>query len=135
MKKLMTIAALAAICAGCHSPKKVRDIELKGMYVNGYSEVVAIGHTDRTAECAITQGVNKIRLQVRLAKDSPAAQMQLEFRDAAGRTVGDERWTVKKSRKATLKVPQGAVKALLSAGRATGSDPATFEVFTIMAIP
>lgn len=43
MKKLMTIAALAAICAGCHSPKKVRDIELKGMYVNGYSEVVAIG--------------------------------------------------------------------------------------------
>ena len=43
MKKLMTIAALAAICAGCHSPKKVRDIELKGMYVNGYSEVLAIG--------------------------------------------------------------------------------------------
>lgn len=43
MTKLMTIAALAAICAGCHSPKKVRDIELKGMYVNGYSEVVAIG--------------------------------------------------------------------------------------------
>ncbi len=43
MKKLMTIAALAAICVGCHSPKKVRDIELKGMYVNGYSETLAIG--------------------------------------------------------------------------------------------
>ena len=98
------------------------------------TEVVAIGHTDRTAECTITQGVNKIRLQVKLAKDSPAAQMQLEFLDAEGRTVGDERWTVKKSRKATLKVPQGAVKALLSAGRATGSDPAAFEVFTIGAI-
>ena len=81
-----------------------------------------------------TQGVNKIRLQVKLAKDSPAAQMQLGFLDAEGRTVGDERWTVKKSRKATLKVPQGAVKALLSAGRATGSDPAAFEVFTIGAI-
>lgn len=35
-------ATLAALC-GCTSPKKVRDIELKGMYVNGYSEVVAIG--------------------------------------------------------------------------------------------
>ena len=99
------------------------------------TEVVAIGHTDRTAECTITQGVKKVKLQVKLAKNSPAAQMQLEFRDAEGRTLGDERWTVKKSRKATLKVPQGSVKALLSAGRATGSDPATFEIFTIMAIP
>jgi hypothetical protein len=46
MKKLIAIAALAAVAAaltGCTSPKKVRDIELKGMYVNGYSEVVAIG--------------------------------------------------------------------------------------------
>ena len=43
MKKLMTIAALATICAGCGTPTKVRDIGLKGMYVNGYSEVVAIG--------------------------------------------------------------------------------------------
>ena len=39
---------LVAFCcayflAGCQSPKKLRDIELKGMYVNGYSEVLAIG--------------------------------------------------------------------------------------------
>ena len=37
------IIAAAYFVAGCTSPKKVRDIELKGMYVNGYSEVVAIG--------------------------------------------------------------------------------------------
>lgn len=46
---VMQLAFVAAIIAaayfvsGCTSPKKVRDIELKGMYVNGYSEVVAIG--------------------------------------------------------------------------------------------
>ena len=38
----MLIAA-AYFVAGCTSPKKMRDIELKGMYVNGYSEVLAIG--------------------------------------------------------------------------------------------
>ena len=44
--QLAFIAALLAIgcvLSGCSTPKKVRDIELKGMYVNGYSEVVAIG--------------------------------------------------------------------------------------------
>lgn len=44
--QLAFVAALIAAAyfvAGCTSPKKVRDIELKGMYVNGYSEVVAIG--------------------------------------------------------------------------------------------
>ena len=43
MKKLLIVAALAAIATGCTSPAKMRDIELKGMYVNGYSEVLAIG--------------------------------------------------------------------------------------------
>lgn len=40
---LFALIAVAYFGAGCTSPKKVRDIELKGMYVNGYSEVVAIG--------------------------------------------------------------------------------------------
>lgn len=40
---LFVLIAVAYFVAGCASPKKVRDIELKGMYVNGYSEVVAIG--------------------------------------------------------------------------------------------
>lgn len=44
--QLAFIAALLAVgcvLSGCSTPKKVRDIELRGMYVNGYSEVVAIG--------------------------------------------------------------------------------------------
>ena len=46
MKKLMMITAAAcavAMMSGCSSPAKMRDIGLKGMYVNGYSEVLAIG--------------------------------------------------------------------------------------------
>ena len=43
MKKLIIIAIAAAALAGCQSPSKLRDIELKGMYVNGYSEQLAIG--------------------------------------------------------------------------------------------
>ena len=31
------------IFAGCGTPPKMRDVELKGMYVNGYSETLAIG--------------------------------------------------------------------------------------------
>ena len=38
------VVALAYVLTGCWTaPKKVRDIELKGMYVNGYSEVLALG--------------------------------------------------------------------------------------------
>lgn len=46
MKKLMMIAlaaCAAAMTAGCMTPAKMRDVEVKGMYVNGYSEVLAIG--------------------------------------------------------------------------------------------
>lgn len=46
MKKLMMLAAVAAMVAGitgCGTPGKLRDVELKGMYVNGYSEQLAIG--------------------------------------------------------------------------------------------
>ena len=46
MKKLIMLAALAAMVAGmsgCGTPGKLRDVELKGMYVNGYSEQLAIG--------------------------------------------------------------------------------------------
>ena len=40
---VISLLAVAYFVAGCKSPKKMRDIELKGMYVNGYSEVLAIG--------------------------------------------------------------------------------------------
>ena len=46
MKKLMMVVAVGAAIAtmtGCGTPGKMRDIELKGMYVNGYSETLAIG--------------------------------------------------------------------------------------------
>lgn len=49
MKKLMILAALAAIAAGCNSPAKVRDIDLKGMYINGYTETLAIGQGKLTS--------------------------------------------------------------------------------------
>ena len=45
MKKLMMIAlaACAAAMTGCNSAPKVRDVDVKGMYLNGYTEVLAIG--------------------------------------------------------------------------------------------
>ena len=45
MNKLMMIAlaACAAALTGCNSPAKLRDVDVKGMYVNGYTEVLAIG--------------------------------------------------------------------------------------------
>jgi len=44
--QLAFVAALIATAyflSGCATQKKMRDIELKGMYVNGYSEVLALG--------------------------------------------------------------------------------------------
>ena len=37
------VVALAYVLTGCATQMKMRDIELKGMYVNGYSEVLALG--------------------------------------------------------------------------------------------
>ena len=45
MKKLLALSLIAALAAlaGCGHPGKMRDLEVKGMYVNGYSETLAIG--------------------------------------------------------------------------------------------
>lgn len=40
---IIVLMMTVAFFFGCNTPKKVRDIELKGMYVNGYSETLAIG--------------------------------------------------------------------------------------------
>ena len=45
LQLLVLVALIVAMFAtsGCKSSQKMRDIELKGMYVNGYSEVLALG--------------------------------------------------------------------------------------------
>lgn len=95
------------------------------------TKVAAIGTIDRSEECDSLAGAKKLRLQVKLAKDAPAAQLQLIFQDAAGKVLADERWTVKKSKKASVKIPPGATKAILSAGRAAGDMPSTFDEFSL----
>ncbi len=40
---------VAASLVGCSSPGKVRDIDLKGMYINGYTETLAIGQGKLTS--------------------------------------------------------------------------------------
>jgi len=47
MKKVLlivSVAACASCLVGCKSAAKLRDIELRGMYLNGYSEVLALGY-------------------------------------------------------------------------------------------
>ena len=97
--------------------------------------VAALEHIDRCIECGLPPGTQKVQLQVKLAKDAPPAQLQLIFQDAEGKTRDDERWTVKKSKKATLKVPLGAVKAILSAGRVSGDKPTAFSDFKLTPLP
>lgn len=95
------------------------------------TEVVAIAKVDRTESLMLPPNSKKARVEVRLAKDSPAAQLQLAFKDAAGKILWEERWTAKKSKKATVKVPDGATSATLSAGRVSGEIPSSFETFKL----
>jgi predicted phosphodiesterase len=139
---IAAIATAAAIAAGAAAwflapDKRVETVT--EVVTNSVTKVVertvtavaAIGHIDRHAECGIPNGTKKVALQVKLAKGSPAVQLQLLFQDAQGKTLGDERWTVKKSRKASVKVPPSAVKAILQAGRVDGERPAEFGEFAI----
>ena len=94
-------------------------------------KVVAIRQIDRTENCILFSTDKKVRAEVKLAKGSPAAQIQLVFKDESGKILWEERWTAKKSKKATVSVPQGAASATLSAGRASGDTSATFDTFKI----
>ena len=95
------------------------------------TEVVAIAKVDRTECLLISPASKKAKVEVKLAKNSPAAQLQLTFKDAADKIIWEERWTAKKSKKATVKVPQGAASATLSAGRVSGDTPASFDAFRL----
>ena len=108
---------------------KVVEVEHAG------TPVAALEYIDRRVECSIPPGMLKVRFEVKLEKDAPHAQLQLIFQDAAGKTRGDERWTVKKTKKGTLKVPAGAVKAILSAGRVSGDRPTVFSYFKLSTDP
>ena len=94
-------------------------------------KVVAIRQIDRTENCILFSTDKKVRVEVKLAKGSPAAQIQLVFKDESGKILWEERWTAKKSKKATVSVPRGAASATLSAGRASGDTSATFDTFKI----
>jgi predicted SpoU family rRNA methylase len=95
------------------------------------TEVVAIAKVDRTECLLISPASKKAKVEVKLAKNSPAAQLQLTFKDAAGKIIWEERGTAKKSKKATVKVPQGAASETLSAGRVSGDTPASFDAFRL----
>lgn len=95
------------------------------------TEVVAIKQIDRTENCMLFSTDKKVRVEVKLAKGSPAAQLQLTFKDDSGKILWEERWTAKKSKRATVPVPKGATSATLSAGRASGDISATFDTFKL----
>ena len=97
------------------------------------SEVVAIAKIDRSENLVLPPSAKKARVEVRLAKNSPPAQLQLAFKDSSGKTLWEERWTARKSKMATVKIPAGAFTATLSAGRAGGDAPAVFDTFALSA--
>ena len=125
-RTVAAIAATAALAAGAtawlFSPSG---------RVETVTKVVAMANTDRSESCSIPAGASKLRVEVKLAKGSPAAQLRLVFTNAAGDTLWEERWTAKRSKKATVRVPPGSIRATLSAGRVSGSTPATFGEFSL----
>ena len=96
------------------------------------TEVVAIAKVDRTESLTLEPASKKAKIEVKLAKNSPAAQLQLVFKDADGKILWEERWTAKKSKKATVKAPDGATSVTLSAGRVSGDAPASFDTFRLL---
>ena len=132
------VACAAAVAAGAAAwmfAPEIRVETVTEVLTNSVTKVVekvvAIRQIDRTENCILFSTDKKVRVEVKLAKGSPAAQIQLVFKDESGKILWEERWTAKKSKKATVSVPQGAASATLSAGRASGDTSATFDTFKI----
>jgi predicted phosphodiesterase len=132
------VACAAAVAAGAAAwmfapERRVETVTevLTNSVTKVVEKVVAIRQIDRTENCILFSTDKKVRVEVKLAKGSPAAQIQLVFKDESGKILWEERWTAKKSKKATVSVPQGAASATLSAGRASGDTSATFDTFKI----
>ena len=98
-------------------------------------KAVPVADVDRSERIDIPAGAKRLVVAVKLAKGSPPAQLQLILSDAGGKCLWDERWTVKKSKSASPKIPDGAVSATLSGGRASGDAPAAFDEFKLFAKP
>jgi hypothetical protein len=92
---------------------------------------VVIEKVDRHYKITLPNGSGRLNVKIKLAKNSPSAHIQLLFLDNSGNTAGEERWTVKRSKKASIKIPFGATKAVLSAGRTSGDKPAEFNEFNL----
>jgi predicted phosphodiesterase len=132
------VACAAAVAAGAAAwmfapERRVETVTevLTNSVTKVVEKVVAIRQIDRTENCILFSTDKKVRVEVKLDKGSPAAQIQLVFKDESGKILWEERWTAKKSKKATVSVPQGAASATLSAGRASGDTSATFDTFKI----
>ena len=132
------VACAAAVAAGAATwmfapERRVETVTevLTNSVTKVVEKVVAIRQIDCTENCILFSTDKKVRVEVKLAKGSPAAQIQLVFKDESGKILWEERWTAKKSKKATVSVPQGAASATLSAGRASGDTSATFDTFKI----
>jgi hypothetical protein len=94
-------------------------------------QVVAIAKVDRTENLILFSTDRKVRVEVKLASKSPAAHLQLVFKDHAQKILWEERWTARKSKQATVRVPHGAASATLCAGRISGENPCIFTTFRI----
>lgn len=140
LKKRIVAAAVcaAAVAAGAAAwmlapEERVETVTevLTNSVTKVVEKVVAIKHIDRTENCMLFSTDKKVRVEVKLAKGSPAVQLQLTFKDDSGKILWEERWTVKKSKRDNVRVPQGAATATLSAGRASGDTSATFDIFKL----
>lgn len=135
---IAAVACAAAVAAGATAwmiaPKErietVTEV-LTNSVTSVVEKVVAIKQIDRTENCTLFSTDRKVRIEVKLAKGSPAAQLQLAFKNESGKILWEERWTAKKSKRTTVSVPKGAASATLSAGRASGDTPATFDTFKL----
>lgn len=125
-RTLAAIACAAAFMAGSAAWLLAPDERVETV-----TEVVSMAHVDRTEKLALAAGTKKVRVEAKLAKGSPAAHLRLQFADAAGKILWEERWTAKRSKKATVNAPRGATSATLSAGRVEGDAPARFTAFSL----
>ena len=129
---ICAVAAAAGAAAWISAPRE-RIKTVTETITNNVTKVVAIAKVDRFEDIILDTSVQKASIEVKLSKGSPAAHLQLAFKDSSGNILSEERWTVKKSRKATVKIPYGAALATLSAGRINGETPASFDRFALHA--